>query len=100
MAVHVGQAAVDAVVSPGERGVLDAEEFEHSGMHIVDGRGVVAVEGLVAPLVALAVGDASFDAGAAEPVGKHEGVVVAAAATLGAVKLVGDAAGEALKGEK
>ena len=57
--MHVGQPAVDAVVAPGELGVVDAEEMQHRGVNVVDLRRVAAIERLVAPLVAGVVRDAA-----------------------------------------
>ena len=83
MPMHVGEAAVDAVVADGELRVVDAQQVQDGGVDVVDLGGVFAVERFVAPLVGEAVSRASFDAAAAEPVGEDEGVVVAAFGTLG-----------------
>ena len=80
--MDVGEAPVDAVVPPGEPRVVEAQQVEHRGVDVVDRRGVVAVERLVAPLVAGTVGDAAADAAAAQPGGEHERVVVAPPAPL------------------
>lgn len=77
-----GAGEVDAVMADGEAGVIDAEEVEDGGVDVVAIDRVI--EGLVAPLVALAEGDAAADAAASEPVGEGEGVVVAAFAALAA----------------
>jgi hypothetical protein len=48
-AVDVGEAAVDAVVrkvSLGEPGVIDAQEVQHGGVDVVDGRWGFPVGGL------------------------------------------------------
>ena len=63
--------------------MLEAEEPQHRGVNIVDGGGFRSVERLVAPLIALAVRDAAADPGAAQPVGEHEGIVIAAPSRLG-----------------
>ena len=65
VAVHVGQAAVDAVVAHEEAGVVDAEEVEESGVDVVHLRHFLPVEGFVAPGVAFAGDDAALDPGAA-----------------------------------
>ena len=62
--------------------MINAQEFQHRGMHVVRSRGMVAVQRLIAPLVALAAGDAPPDAAAAEPVGEYKRIVVAALAPL------------------
>jgi hypothetical protein len=80
--MHIREAAVDAVVADGELLVIDAEQVHHRGVDVVAGRRIGAVERLVAPLVALAGGDAALDAAAAEPVGEDVRVVVAAFAAL------------------
>jgi len=80
VAVDVGETAVDAVVAPGQIRVVDAEEFHHRGMHVVHRGRLVAIERLVAPLVALTVRDAPPDPTATQPVGEHKWVVVSALA--------------------
>ena len=80
--MHVGQAAVDAVVAEGELGVVDAEQVQDRGVDVVDLGGCVAVGRLVAQLVAFARNDAALDAAAAEPVREDIRVVVAALAAL------------------
>ena len=82
MPMHIRQAAVDAVVSYGELFMIDAQQVHHRGVDVVAGRGVGAVERLVAPLVALTGDDSALDAAAAEPVGEDIRVVVAAFAAL------------------
>ena len=68
MPVHVGQAAVDAVVAEGQPGVVDAEQVQDGGVEVVAVGGVL--DGLVRPLVAGAVGDAPLDAAAGQPGGE------------------------------
>ena len=82
MAVDVGEPAVDAVVPYGELGVVDAQQVKNRGVHVVDQGGVLAVQRLVAPLVAFPMGDAAADTTAAKPVGEDKGIVVAAFASL------------------
>ena len=66
--MHVGQPAVDAVVAEGQLLVVDAEQVQHRGVHVVAVGRVLG--GLVRPLVARAVGDAALDAAAGEPDGE------------------------------
>ena len=82
MAMHIRQAAVDAVVADGELFMINAEQVHQRGVDVVAGRRVGAVERLVAPLVAFACNDSALDATAAEPVGEDIGVMVATFATL------------------
>ena len=82
--VHVREAAVGAVVAEGQLLVVEAEEVQDGGVDVVTLGEALAVGGLVAPFVALSVGDAALDAAAGEPVGEDEGIVVAALAALGA----------------
>jgi hypothetical protein len=57
--MHIGQPAVDAVVADGELGVADSQEVQDGGVDIVDFGRALAVERLVAKLVAGAVGDST-----------------------------------------
>lgn len=77
MAVDISQAAVDAVMPEGESSMVDAEEVEKGGVHIVDLGGVFAVQRFVPPWVTFSMGDSAFDSPATEPVGEDIGVVVA-----------------------
>ena len=56
--------------------------MKHGRVYVVDFGGVLAVEGFVAPLVALAMGDTALDAAAREPVSEDVRVVVASLAGL------------------
>lgn len=76
MPVHVGQTSVYAVVPHGHKFVINAQQVQHGGVYVVDLGGVFAVQWLVAPLVALAMGDAALYASASEPVGEYVGVMV------------------------
>src|SRR5437867_6350263 len=80
--MHIGKSAVDAAVAEGELLVVEAEQVEHGGMDVVNGRGMVPVERLVAPRVAFAMSDAAADATAAQPVGEAKRIVVAPFAAL------------------
>ena len=51
VAVDVGQAAVDSVVADGQSPVVDAQQVQDCGVDVVDLRGVVSIQGFVAPLV-------------------------------------------------
>src|SRR5687767_10386379 len=61
--------------------MVEAEEVENGGVEIVAGG--FAAHGFPGPFVALAVGDAGFDAGASEPGDECAAVVVAANIALG-----------------
>jgi CubicO group peptidase (beta-lactamase class C family) len=63
--VHVGKAAVNAVVAELEQGVVDAQEVQDRGVQVV-AVGLAALS-LPAPGVALTVGDAAFDACSGQP---------------------------------
>jgi hypothetical protein len=76
VAVDVGEAAVDAVVVPGELFVVEAEEVEHGGPIVMDGGDIA--DGAAAKVIGSAVGGAAADAGAEHPDGIGVGVVVAA----------------------
>lgn len=78
MAVDVGEAAVDSVMTEGELGVVNPQQMQEGGVDVVDLRGVFTIQGFVSPQIAFPVGDAAFDPAATEPVGENVGVVVAA----------------------
>ena len=82
--MHIGQAAVDAVVADGQPSVVDAQLMQDRRVDVVDLRGMVAVQRFVAPLVRLAVGDSAFDATTAQPVRKNVRIVIATFAGLSA----------------
>ena len=54
MAMDISEAAVDAVLADGEAFVVDAHEVENGGVEVVAVSR--ALEGLVAPFVALSIG--------------------------------------------
>ena len=78
--VHIGQPAVDAVVTVCQFLMIDPHEMENGGMEIVGGRRVF--RGFPGPLVALAVGHASLDPCSAQPGDKGAAVVVTAGTAL------------------
>src|SRR5688572_33224295 len=82
VAMDVSQPAVDTVVAEDELFVIDAEQAQDRGVHVIDFRGVLAIERLVAPLIAFARNHAAFDSAAAEPVGENERIVIAALTAL------------------
>ena len=73
--MHVGQTAIDSIVSHGELFVIDSQLMEDGGMNIVYGRIVAAILGLESPLIAFTIG-ARFQAAAAHPVCEGKGIVV------------------------
>ena len=80
--VNVGEASIDGVVPHGHAFVVDTKKVKHGRVYVVDLGGVLAVEWLVAPLVALAMGDTALNAAACEPVGEDVRIVVASLAGL------------------
>ena len=82
MPMHIGQAAVDAVVAERQARVIDAEQVQHRRVNVVAIRRMLGRA--ERPLVAGPVGDAALDAAAGEPVCERERVVIAAQAALAA----------------
>lgn len=62
---HIGQPEIAAGVAERELGVIEAEQVENSGVEIVDVDGVF--DGLVAVVVADAIGHAASDTAAGHP---------------------------------
>ena len=73
--MHVGEAALDAVVVDGEVFVIETEEVEDGGVEVVRGDGVV--RGLEAKLIGGAVAHAAFHSGTGKPSGEAVRIVVA-----------------------
>jgi hypothetical protein len=65
MSMHISQAAVNAVVTEREPGMVDSEEVKHGGVKIVAIRDLV--DGLIRPFVGRAAGDAPLDAATGKP---------------------------------
>src|SRR5688572_1953177 len=61
VAVHVGQAAIDAVVTHGEPGVVDAQKVHDRRVDVVDLRRMLAIGRFVTPVVAQTVRHAAAD---------------------------------------
>jgi len=80
--MHVGEPAVDAIVAECELGVIDPQLAQDRRVNVVNFRGILAIQRLVAPLVALAMRDAPLDAAAAKPVGEDIRIVIAAFSAL------------------
>ena len=76
--MHVGEAALDAVVIEAQALVVHAEQVERGGVEVVAVGGVFL--GLGTELIRRAVSRAAPDAAAREPRGERAGVVVAALA--------------------
>ena len=70
--MHVGEAALDAVVVDGEVFVIETEEVEDGGVEVVRGDGVVSLE---ANLIGGAVGHVTTSTG--KPSGEAVRIVVA-----------------------
>ena len=79
VAVNICQAAIAAVVTKREPFVIDAEEMQDRGMHVVSFHRFVSMPG---EFVALAVGDAALDAGAGYPLNHRAAIVIAAVGAL------------------
>ena len=82
MSVDISQTPVDAIVPHGQPLVVDTELLENRCMHVVHGRGVLAIERLVSPLVTLPVCDSSSNSPAGEPVREDERIVISAFRSL------------------
>ena len=80
MSMHVRKAAIDAIRAHRKFFVIDAEQVKDGGVQVVAGGDVV--HRLVAPVVALAMGDAGFDACTPEPAHEAAAVVIATERTL------------------
>ena len=74
MAVDVGEATVDAVVTHGQFFVVDAKQVQDGGKHIVAGRAVFAFP---APMVALAKRAAALRAASGKPSDECAAIMVA-----------------------
>ena len=61
MSVDIREPAVNAVVPHGQALVVDSQQVQHGCVDVVDLRGVVTIQRLVAPLVAFSMGNASLD---------------------------------------
>ena len=76
--MDVRESAINTVVSHAQALVIDSQLVQHGCVDVVDLRGVVAVQRLVAPLVAFTVGHSTLDPSTGKPVGKHEWIVITA----------------------
>jgi len=83
MTMDVGQSPVDTVVADSELFMVNAEQVEHGGIHVVNLGGVFPVEWFVAPLVAFSMGYAALDATAGQPVREDVWIMVTAFTCLG-----------------
>tara|TARA_A100001037_G_scaffold238378_1_gene217801 strand:+ start:383 stop:613 length:231 start_codon:yes stop_codon:yes gene_type:complete len=61
VAVHIGEAALDAVVVKGQLFVVEAQEMEHGGVKIMEGVDILG--GLESEFVGGAMTDAGLNAG-------------------------------------
>lgn len=84
LTVHICQSAVNAVVAYGELFVVDSQLVQDRGMDVVARGWVIPIGRAESPLVTLAVGHASTDTAAGEPVGEHERIMVTTLAALSA----------------
>ena len=82
LTVHICQSAVNAVVAYGESFVVDSQLVQDRGMDVVARGWVIPIGRAESPLVTLAVGHASTDTAAGEPVGEHERIMVTPLAAL------------------
>ena len=81
--MDIGQSSINAIVTDGQALVIDAQQVQHGGMDVIDLCRVIAVQRLVAPLVAWAIGNPTLNPTATEPIGKDIRIVVPAFASLG-----------------
>ena len=82
--VHIRQSAVNTVVAHGEFFVVDSQLVEDRGMDVVTRGWVILIGRSESPLVTLAVGHASLDTTAGEPVGEHKRIMVTPLTALSA----------------
>src|SRR5688572_6429117 len=82
MPMHVGEAAIDAVMADAKPRVIDAKQMQDRGVDVVHLGRLSAVKRLVAKLVAGTIGNAAANPPAAQPVGETEGVVIATTTAL------------------
>ena len=82
MSVDIGQAAVDAVISHGQLRVVDSKQVQRGCVDVVHLRGVVTIQGFVAPFIGRTVADSAANPASAEPVGKHVRIVIASLTAL------------------
>ena len=76
--MNVGQSAIDSVVAHGQPQMVETQQMQNRGVDVVDLCWMFPVQWLEPPLVRLSVGDASANSAAAQPVGEHVRVMVAA----------------------
>lgn len=81
-AMHVGQAALNAVVIESQFFVVYAQQVHDRRVNVVDLGRAFAIQRFVAEFVALAIRHAAFDASAAEPVREAKWIVIASGAAL------------------
>src|SRR5262245_30185328 len=77
--MHVGKAAIDAVVTPRQFGVVNAHQMQNGRVEVVTPDWLLRTPG---PFVALAMRHARFHSGAAKPRYKGPHVVIAAVLIL------------------
>ena len=82
VAVHIGQTPIDAVVAHCQPRVVDAQQVQDRGMHVVDLGGMLAIGRLESPLIARPVRHAAPNAAAAQPIGEAIRIMVAPLAPL------------------
>lgn len=75
MAVHIGQAALDAVVIKAQLLMIEAEQVQRGRMQVVAVAGILG--SFESQVIARAITRTAFDAAAGQPRGEGAGIVVA-----------------------
>ena len=78
--MHIGQAALEAVVQEAQALVVESKQMKDRGVEIIDRADLLS--GLVSELIRCAVAVGSLNAGAGQPGGEAEGVVVSPAGSF------------------
>ena len=81
--MNISQAAIDTVGADSESCVIDAQQVQDGGVHIIDLSGLIAIERFVAPFIGGTVADAAANSGTTQPVGEDVRIVIPTTASLG-----------------
>ena len=82
MSVNICQSAINSVLPDSQSRMINAQQMQNSGVHVVNLSRVAAIERLVAPFVRRSVRHSATNASAAQPVCEHVGIVIATPAAL------------------
>ena len=80
--VDVRQAAIDAVVPECQLRVIDSQQMQHRGVHVIHECRIGSVQRFIAPFVAWAVTDPATNSAPCQPVGEDEWIVITSLSTL------------------